>query len=283
MTAAARDRILEGVIDLHVHCGPDSLPRKVDAADVALLAKERGMRGFVAKNHYEPTASLAYMARKAVPGLEIFGGVTLNLSVGGINPAAVEYMAKVAGGYGRFVWMGSFDTEAQVRYSREKRPFAAVSRDNHLLPETRAVIDVIARHQLILSTGHSTPEEVMLMVEEARRQGVKHIIVTHAMIAPIHMQKALMREAAAQGAYIEFVFNGLTGPYKEFEFSDYAEAIDAVGAAHCVLSTDLGQVVNPQHADGMQLFIEGMCGEGVGQTEIDRMTKENPARLLDLK
>jgi hypothetical protein len=283
MMSSIPGRLLEGVIDLHVHCGPDSLPRSVDAADVARIAKERGMAGFVVKNHFEPTASLAWTTRRQVPGIEIFGGVTLNLTVGGINPAAVEHMAKVAGGYGRFVWMGSFDAEAQVRYSKENRPFAPVSRDGELLPKTREVIDVIARHQLILSTGHSTPDEVLMMVREARRQGVASIIVTHAMIAPIHMSNTHMLEAAEMGAYIEFVYNGLIGPYKEFEFTDYAEAIRIVGADRCILSTDLGQTVNPPHADGMTAFIEGLRELGLTQAAMDRMTKRNPARLLGLE
>jgi hypothetical protein len=273
---------LEGVIDLHVHCGPDSLPRTFDVFDVARIAKERGMRGFVTKNHYEPTASLAYSARKQVPGVEIFGGVTLNLTVGGMNPAAVEHMAKVAGGYGRFVWMGSFDTEAQIRYFKENRPYVSVARNGELLPEVKDVIAVIAQHQLILSTGHSTPDEVLLMIREARRQGVRHIIVTHAMIAPIHMPHVLMREATEMGAYIEFVYNGLIGPYKEFEMAEYAEAIHKVGADHCILCTDLGQTVNPPHADGMLFFMQGLASLGLSQASIARMTKENPARLLGL-
>ena len=83
---------LGGVIDIHVHCGPDSMPRTIDAIDVAKLALDEGMRGLVLKNHYEPTASLACLVRKLVPGIEVFGGIALNLTVGGINPAAVKNM-----------------------------------------------------------------------------------------------------------------------------------------------------------------------------------------------
>ena len=116
MASHAQENPLVGVIDIHVHSAPDSTPRKIDAIDLARLAKSRGMRGLVLKNHYEPTASLAYVVRKEVPGIEIFGGVDLNLSVGGMNPSAVEHMAATTGGYGRFVWMSTFDSEAQVRY-----------------------------------------------------------------------------------------------------------------------------------------------------------------------
>src|ERR1700694_3678687 len=100
-TAAAWAQSLNGVIDIHAHSDPDSTARSIDAIDLAKLAKARGMRGLVLKNHYESTAALAYIVRKEVPGIEIFGGIDLNLTVGGINPAAVERMTMMKGGWGR--------------------------------------------------------------------------------------------------------------------------------------------------------------------------------------
>src|SRR5580658_2705624 len=198
---AAQQNPLAGVIDIHVHTAPDSSPRSIDAIDLARLAKSRGMRGLVLKNHYQPTASLAYVVRKEVPGIEVFGGVDLNLSVGGMNPFAVEHMAATTGGYGRFVWMSTFDSEAQVRYSKQDRPFVRVSQNGQLLPETRQVIALIAKQNLVLATGHPTAEEALLMIREGRDQGVKHMVVTHAMMQPIHMSDAQMREAGKMGAY----------------------------------------------------------------------------------
>jgi Family of unknown function (DUF6282) len=100
---SANAQTVSGAIDMHAHADPDGVPRKIDAVDLARLAKERGMRAIVLKNHYEPTASLAYIVRKDVPGIEVFGGISLDLTVGGVNPAAVEWMTKVRGGYGRVV------------------------------------------------------------------------------------------------------------------------------------------------------------------------------------
>ncbi len=273
---------LHGVIDIHVHSGPDSIPREIDALDLAKLAKARGMRGLVLKNHYESTAALAYVVRKEVPGLEVFGGIDLNLSVGGMNPAAVERMALMKGGYGRFVWMASFDSEAQVRYSKENRPWVSVSKNGELLPEVKRVIAVIAKNNLVMSTGHNTPEEVLLLIREGNKQGVKHIVVTHAMIAPIHMNLAQMQEAAKLGAYVEFVYNGLIGPYKEFTFADYARAIRGIGLDHAILSSDLGQVQNPLHPDGWVTYLAGMKKAGFTDAELHQMSGENPAKLLDL-
>lgn len=282
MAAQESERSLKDVIDLHCHCGPDSLPRVVDAVDLAAQARARSMRAVVVKNHFEPTASLACVAAKAVPGVKVYGGVTLNLAVGGMNPHAVSHMARVSGGLGRFVWMGSMDTEAQVRYSNQNRPFVSLQRGGELLPEAQKVLEVIARYSLVLETGHWTTEEVLLLIREGKRQGVETIVVTHAMIAPIHMGIESMQEAAEQGAWIEFVLNGLIGPFKEFSFADYARAIRAVGAERCVLSSDLGQPENPPHPVGLASFFDGLQYEGVSAKEIDLMSKTNPARILGL-
>jgi hypothetical protein len=282
MVASGADRSLDGVIDIHCHCGPDSLPRAFDALELAKLARTRRMRAVVLKSHFEPTSSLATLVRKEVPGIEIFGGVTLNLSVGGMNPFAVEHMAKVEGGAGRFVWMGSFDTEAQARHEGKSRPFVSVSNNGKLLPSVIEVIEMIARYDLILETGHSTSDEVLMLIREGRRRGVKQIVVTHAMIAPIHMTIEQMTAAAAMGAWIEFVYNGLIGPYKEFDITDYANAIRSVGAEHCVLSSDLGQPSNPPHPVGLTDFFNGLEATGVSAAEIDLMSKKNPALILGL-
>ena len=285
LTTVARAAVaqsLNGVIDIHVHSDPDSVPRSIDAIDLARLAKSRGMRALVLKNHYEPTVSLAYVVRKEVPDIEIFGGIDLNRTVGGINPAAVERMTMVKGGWGRFVWMPTYDAENQVRYSKENRPFVPVSRNGELLPEVREVIALIAKHHLVLATGHSSSEEGLLLIREARRQGVEHIVVTHAMLAPVLMTIPQMQEAAGLGAYIEFVYNALIGPNKSFDMTEYAKAIRAVGIGSSILSSDLGQAANPLHPDGLAAFFAGLKKQGFTDEEIGRMSKVNPAKLLGL-
>jgi hypothetical protein len=279
----AQTRPLDGVIDIHVHTAPDSVPRSIDAIDLAKLAASRGMRAVVLKNHFEPTASVAYLVHKVVPELQVFGGIDLNLSVGGMNPAAVEKMALTTGHLGKVVWMATYDTRAQVMASGEHRPFVAVSQDGVLLPETKAVIATIARYDLVLATGHNSPEDDLLLLREGKAQGVKEMVVTHAMLSPTSMTIAQMQEAAKTGAYIEFVFNGVFGKSKQFDFADYAKAIRAIGAEHCILSSDMGQVGNPLHPDGLVMLFDGLKKQGITQGEIDQMSKVNPARLLGLK
>jgi hypothetical protein len=222
------------------------------------------------------------VVRKVVPGIEIFGGIDLNRSVGGVNPAAIERMVMMKGGYGRVVWLPTFDAENQVRFSKEQRPFVAVAKDGVLLPEVREVIALAAKHGLTLETGHSSAAEGLMVVEAGRRAGVRQVVVTHAMLAPIHMTVAQMKQAAAQGAWIEFVYNALIGPNKEFDFAEYATAIRAVGVEHCILSSDLGQAANPLHPEGLAAFFAGLRMAGFTQAEIDRMSKTNPAQALGL-
>jgi hypothetical protein len=274
---------LSGVIDIHAHSDPDSVPRSIDAIDLARLAKEKGMRGLVLKNHYESTAALASVVRKVVPGIEIFGGIDLNRSVGGINPAAIERMVLVKGGWGRVIWLPTFDAENQVRDSKEKRPFVPITKEGRLLPEVQQVIALAAKHRLMLETGHSSAEEALIVIREAHRQGVQHIVVTHAIQAPVRMTIPQMQEAAREGAFIEFVYGGLVGNNPQFRIEDYAKAIRQIGPEFCILSSDLGQPGNPLHPDGLASFFDALRKQGFSQSEIDMMAKTNPARALGLQ
>jgi hypothetical protein len=277
-----RARLLEGSIDVHVHSFPDDRPRSIDAIDVAKLAHARKQRAIVLKNHYDSTAGLAYLVRKVVPDIEVFGGVALNLTVGGINAAAVEHMAAVSGGWGRIVWMPTFDAENQVRTSKENRRFVSVTRNGELLPEVKEVIAVIAKRDLVLATGHSAPREVLQILREAKRQGVQRLIVTHAMNTPVSMSVAEMQEAAGLGALIEFVGGSLTAADAEARLNRYADAIRQIGPEFCLLSSDLGQQGNALPPDGFGDFLVSLRRRGFTAQDVDRMAKQNPARILGL-
>ena len=192
-------------------------------------------------------------------------------------------MASIKGGYGRVVWMPTFDAENQVRYSKETRPFVAVSKGGELLPEVKEVIGVVAKRRLTLETGHSSPAECLAIIREARRQGVERIVVTHAMLAPVGMSVAQMQEAVKAGALIEFVYGAVVGSGKAFEMADYVKAIRAVGTRSVILSSDLGQAGNPLHPDGLEAFFKALGAEGFSQAEIDLMAKTNPAKALGLE
>jgi hypothetical protein len=285
---------LAGVIDLHAHVAPETTlfnyRRSLDAIEAAQVARIYGMRGMVFKEHYTETGSWAYLVSQIVPGIELFGGIALNRAVGGINPVAVEAMALTRGGRGRVVYMPTADSEYRNPGSPNAVP---VSRDGKLLPDVLEVLKIVARHDLGLSTGHSSPEESLMLVRAARDAGVTKIYVQHPNHSGIVMSMAQMQEAVRLGALIEIVLSdeGLTGggpavidrehPVQDFGPQKIAD-MRALGPEHVVLTSDLGQPGRVTHARAFQIALGVLKNAGFSEAEIDMMTKRNPARFLGL-
>ncbi len=212
------DPALRGAIDIHSHVDPDGYGpghngRGFDSLELAKLAKEAGMRGFVIKMHYDQSADDAYLVRQIYPDLEVFGGIGTNFATGGLNPAAIRQMADVKGGWGRIVWMPTWDAKHYVEHNGNDRPFITVAKDGQLVPEAKALIAAVAEVNgktrgsggtMVLATGHNAPEEVLLMVREARGLGLA-VIVTHPLLESVGMSIEQMKKAVEMGAYLEFV------------------------------------------------------------------------------
>ena len=215
---------LKGAIDFRVHSGPDSDERTADADDVARVGKEMGMRALVLTNHYESTAALAYMVRKEVPGIDVFGGIVLNLPVGGINLEAVKRMTMMKGGYGRIVFLPDFDSENFRRTLKQTGATVPISKDGHLLPGVLDLFDFMAQHHdMVLETGDIAPEEALMAVHEARARGVTDIIVKNAMGTSTQITIPETQEAARDGAYLESAYNAAYGSKPQRPIAAYAE------------------------------------------------------------
>jgi hypothetical protein len=273
---------LQGMLDLHVHAAPDSVARSIDAFETARMARRHGMRALLYKNHYTETASLAYLVAQTVPGIEVFGGIALNRSVGGINPVAVERMALMAGSLGRVVWLPTFDSEHNHLTVTPNANHVPIARNGALLPELAALFAVMKTYNLALATGHSSPAESLLAIRAAKAAGIERIIVTHPGSRLVRMSVATQQEAARLGALLEYPI-ALALPGAELSVEEFAAQIRAVGPDNVILSTDLGQVGNPVHTDGLVAFLPRLLAAGFTPAQIDVMTKRNPARLLALE
>ncbi|MGD2168518.1 MAG: DUF6282 family protein [Gammaproteobacteria bacterium] len=273
---------LEGAIDAHVHSAPDSVPRSVTAIEVAQLARRHRMRGILYKNHYAETASLAFLVAQVVPEVEAYGGIALNRAVGGINLQAVERMAMMTGGHGRIVWLPTFDSEHGHLTNTPNPNFVPVSRNGELRPEVLELFELMVSLDLALATGHSSPQENLLIIRAARAAGIERIVVTHPSSYLVAMPTDMQREAARLGAYLEYPIS-LALPNGEIPFEEFAQQIRDVGPEDVVLSTDLGQAGNPVHTDGLALAVGRLLEWGFSQREIDRMIRINPARLLGVE
>jgi hypothetical protein len=282
-----------GVIDMHVHSHPDVFGRNMDDIDIAQLAKARGLRGLLLKNHVTTTADRAALVMKVVPGIEIWGGIVLNNAVGGINPNAVEWMHRMYGARGKVVWLPTFEADRHVKVLVNKDAKGLVVAPNgQVTPEMEAILKIIARENLVLATGHVHPEEIIAVVRRGRELGVKNMLITHGLtnIPGLTMEQA--KQVTQMGAVIEVCFlQFLTGPnasqawmthWTNIGAKHVAQAVKELGAQSLVLSSDLGQTGNMTHPDGLETMIAAVKREGVSDADVDLMMRKNPARLLGL-
>ncbi len=281
--------LLEGSIDLHIHAGPDLFPRELDEADVAQQAEEIGMNAVLFKSHFTTNADRIYMLRKRFEKIELHSSLVLNKGVGGVNPEAV--FAALNLGAAR-VEMPTVDARQHIQKLGRTYPWSKIQ-----LPETEGitildegrlvrgvtqVAELVAAHDAILATGHLTIPEIYALIEEAGRVGVKKILVTHAELDVVSIPKEDQRRMAEMGATIEHSFTPCTHLRQRLDPRRIVEAIDYVGAERCVMSSDMGQPVNPIPREGFRMFVKTMLHLGVSQGEVDTMIRDNPARLLGI-
>ena len=291
-------KTLEGAYDLQIHVGPDVIARRIDDIDCAREFVARGMKGFVLKSHYIQTGERAQVVTKAVPGSRVFGAVTLNHSVGGLNPVAVE----LAGRTGcKIVWMPTVDarneTAGRLDGGTEKLPFwAKIQRElaaegisppplsvideaGELTEPARRCLERIARHNMILATGHLGRKEIFALVRAAKPMGVRKVVVTHAEFPSQNLTGGEQRELADLGAIIEHCFTTTYTAKATWE-SAFANIREA-GVARAVISTDLGQTINPPVAEGFAMFAQRLLDGGFTADEVRTMAVTNPTRLIE--
>jgi hypothetical protein len=289
---------LENAYDLQIHVGPDVIPRRIDDIDCAKEFLAHGLKGFVLKSHYIQTGERAQVVTKAVPGSHVFGAITLNHSVGGLNPVAVE----LAGRTGcKIVWFPTVDaaneTAGRVDGGSAKLPFwAKIQRElaaegispppltvideaGQLTEPARHCLERIAKHNMILATGHVGRREIFALVRGARELGVKKVLVTHAEFPSQSLTGDEQRELADLGAIIEHCFTTTytnKAPW-EVAFANMRQT----GVSRTVISTDLGQTINPPVAEGFAMFAQRLLDAGFSVDEVRTMAVTIPTRLIE--
>jgi Family of unknown function (DUF6282) len=305
-TAAAPIRVtdaawesIEGGYDLQVHVAPDVIGRRIDDLDLAKEFASRKLKGFVLKSHYAPTYERAKVVTKASQSLGItaFGAITLNHSVGGLNPVAVE----IAGRSGnKIVWMPTVDaaneTAGRSDGPSDKLPFWAkiqrelsaigispapltvLGADGKLNEPARRVLEIIGKHDMILATGHLGKKEIHALVKTGKEMGLKRILVTHAEFPSQNLTADEQLEVANLGALIEHCFTTMYTNKAPWE--GYFESVRRVGPERVILSTDLGQPINPPVSEGFAMFAQKMLDAGFSKSDVRRMAVTNPTALI---
>ena len=303
-TAAAPIRItdaaweaIEGGYDVQVHVAPDVIARRIDDLDLAKEFLAHKLKGFVLKSHYAPTYERAKVVTKASPGITAFGAITLNHSVGGLNPVALE----IAGRSGnKIVWMPTVDaaneTAGRTDGPTDKLPFWAkiqrelsatgispppltvIDSDGRVNAAARRCLELIGKHDMVLATGHLSKKEIRALVKTGKEMGLKRILVTHAEFPSQNMTADEQLEVANMGAMIEHCFT--TMYTNKAPWDAYYNSVRKVGPERVVLSTDLGQTINPPVAEGFAMFAQKMLDAGFSKADVRRMCVTNPTALI---
>jgi hypothetical protein len=291
-------KCLEGGYDLQIHVGPDVIPRRIDDLDCAKEFLARKMKGFVLKSHYIQTGERAQVVTKAVPGIRAFGAITLNHSVGGLNPVAVE----LAGRSGcKMVWMPTVDaaneTAGRLDGGSEKLPFWAkiqrelaaegispppltvIDASGQLIEAARRCLERIKKHNMILATGHLGRREIFALVRAGRDMGLKKMMVTHAEFPSQNLTGDEQKELADLGAIIEHCFTTTYTGKAPWETA-FAN-IRTTGVSRTLIATDLGQTINPPVAEGFAMFAQRLLDAGFSVDDVRMMAVTNPTRLVE--
>ncbi len=283
--------LLEGAIDFHIHSAPDVYPRLLNDVELALSAKENGMRGILIKNHYFETASRAQIASE-IAEFNVFGGIALNLTNGGINTHAVRMALKLGA---KQVWLPTVHAQYFVQnkshvanlateISSDVQGIYLLNKDGSLREDLYPIFDLIAEYDAILGTGHVTKEEAKVAVREAAGRGVKRIMVTHPAATFVHYTIDDMKEILDLGAtYLEHTWNDVTRQVSHpLNIDDLFAVIKAMGAKYNIMSTDAGQWLNPPAAQQMGIYIKEMLKRGISEKDVRTMVTDNPAKMLGL-
>jgi hypothetical protein len=289
------DKLLVGAVDLHCHSGPAAMPRILDHHEAMLDCAAAGFRALVYKDHFYPGMAHAILLEKLFPdtGVRLFSGIVLNNAVGGINPHAVDHAAKLGA---KIVWMPTLSAENHIRQTSGQAktfpktaqkmldpiPLSALNANGKITDDTRKVLDLIAEADIILAGGHLPVSELLVVFEEARRRGVKKMVVNHPTYL-IGCSDEDIRSMVALGAYIEHsICMFVEGRSKKYGPDKLAHLIRTAGVDRTVLSSDLGLVGSPRPVDGYRAVLKILLDLQMTEDDIRKLVCSNASVLLDL-
>lgn len=286
---------VKNFIDMHVHVGPEPLPRKFTAKTIEKAEKGK-IKGMVLKNHFSPTSHFIKSLGEPENPI-LIGSVVLNSYVGGLNPEAI-YAAANPSKRPIIVWFPTINAENFLRKSKFEIPLEwarkgfkprlsaeingiKIASGGKLTKITRDVLKAIKENNCILATGHLSWQETALLVKESLKAGIKKIIVTHPIYQLIDMPMEVQKQLAQnEGVYIEHSYSMRL--IDRIPIKKIAGQIKAVEAEKCIMTSDMGQISSPKPSEALSKFAE-LLKEEITEKEIRTMGEANPRKLIGLR
>jgi len=277
--------LIRRAIDLHVHIGPEPIPRKYTAD--TLVKEEKGkIKAICVKSHFFPTAPLIS------DRIFLIGSVTLNNYVGGLNPDIV--LANAVFGK-QIVWFPTINAKnfmkrreyeipaewvSDSKYLRKTSDIKGISvlKNKKLTKDALRDIDAIEKTNSVLATGHVSWKEAEMLAKEGLRRNIK-VILTHPLYGPISMPLSVQRSLAKKGAFIEVTYASFT--IDKIPVKRLAEQIRLVGPKNCIISSDVGQTFSKSPSKSLFEFANLLIAEGITKKELELMLVKSPTKIIN--
>jgi hypothetical protein len=213
------DSLLKGVCDLHIH--KEHAP---GVLEMARQAREAGYKAVMLKPGTWPCHEQAFLAQQELPGFRCFSSLVMNLAFGDrVNVYAAEQAIKAIDNVCRCIWMPTQQAAYPSMVNNRPGPtIPVVDASAHILPEVVRVMELCAEADIIFASGHSSPDESLILARQAKEVGVHKFVITHANSriwkhTPDQIKKALILNIATSRAYgdREPYFRRWTGKHRK--------------------------------------------------------------------
>ena len=283
---------LQGAYDLHIHAAPDCFDRIGNDIEIARQARDAGMKAIALKSVYEKTESRAWHTMQSVDGITVYGGVTMDYHVGGVNPLAVEPCLKMGG---RIVWLPTYHAAGHARGFGRVGGFGYAGKEAEAKPllglrildeagaisePVREIVSLCGQYRAILGTGHITTEETVALMQYCRREGFTRLVVNHPLFLVPKMQLSEIAELLEMGAYMEFCSTEICPIPGGGNLGDYAALISRCGSRRMLLASDGGHNRMGWPAEALRVFAQQIAYSGVPLSDVQAMMRQNYAELL---
>ena len=302
---------IKGAIDTHIHGGPCLFKRIADDEEIAIAARDAGLEAVMIKSHSTDTSRSAYFVNKHVSGIKIFGGITLNWSVGGINPSAVRTALDFGG---KEVWMPTYDAKNHADFfggtgawgtydipeserltdahggshldfeigDKGKRPGISILKNGSLTEKILEVVDLVREYNAIIGTSHLSKKEISILVQHAKKLSGIKILITHPLYRVPDCDSKFLKTVVGDGVYAEIAAATIHPTITNKTVSDQVELIKTLGAENCIFCSDGGIVYAPMPHEMIRIGARMLNNTGITNEELYTMMKKNPRKVLDI-
>jgi hypothetical protein len=285
----------KGSWDIHVHAAPSLFERWGTAWELAELCQREKMAGIILKYHHGSTVEIASIIQSQFPLLKIFGGITLNYFVGGLNPYAVETAIRLGG---KVVWLptihaanhnvqigslGKFNFQHTDIQKIPEKGISIIDSQKEIVTPVKEILDLLDNKSIVLTTGHIGNKEIYSLINYIEKNNLHiRLLIAHVSFKAPALNIEQLKKFTKEWIWFEDSFISLSKIGQCSTADEIAAKIKAIPNAQWILSTDSGQKNNLKSPEAIDVFLQKLLAAGISEKRLFRMIREEPQQLLNL-